>query len=150
MKLKLTSLVPDLLDGGTVRPLGPGIEALRNVRVRALEVFLDGGHEEVGRGVDAHEAPEIVGARLGVEVSPRRPGRVLGVDSLNKLLRENVVMELRSLDQQHAAQGHCEPHSEHFELRFCLRVCLYVSWSDAAMLLRRKYRQVTQMCSVTP
>ena len=115
------SLIPDLLDGGTVRPLLPGIKALWNVGVRALEVLLDWGHEEVSRGVDSHQTPEVVGAGLGVEVAPGSPGRVLGIDSLDELLRENVVMVNRTLDQEHVAHGHGEPQNKHLELRFSLQ-----------------------------
>ena len=89
--------------------------------------------------MDTHQTPEVVGACLGVEVAPGSPGRVLGIDSLDELLRENVVMVLSSLDQDHTAQGHCEPHSKHVELRLFSPISLYVSGSDAAMLLRRKF-----------
>ena len=103
MYVELTSLISDLPDGGTVRPLLSGIKGLRNVGVRSLEVLLDLGHEEVGRGVDAHQAPEVVGAGLGVEVPPGGPGRVLGVDSLDELVREDVVVVLRAPGQEHEA-----------------------------------------------
>ena len=94
----------------------------------------------MGRGEDTHQTLEVVGACLGVEVAPGSPGRVLGIDSLDELLREDLVMVLSSLDQDHTAQGHCEPHNKHVELRFFSPIsAYYVSGSDAAMLLRRKF-----------
>ena len=64
----------------------------------------------VGHRVDAHQGPQEVVARLWVEVPTRLPCAVGGVDLVNEVLREDVVV-LASLDQDKADQE--QPQRNH-------------------------------------
>ena len=64
----------------------------------------------MGHRVDAHQGPQEVVARLGVEVPTRLPCAVGGVDLVNEVLREDVVV-LASLDQDKADQE--QPQRNH-------------------------------------
>ena len=65
----------------------------------------------MGHRVDAHQGPQEVVARLGVEVPTRLPSAVGGVDLVNEVLREDVVV-VASLDQDKADQE--QPQRNHF------------------------------------
>ena len=65
----------------------------------------------MGHGVDAHQGPQEVVARLWVEVSTRLPSAVGSVDLVNEVLREDVVV-VASLDQDKADQE--QPQRNHF------------------------------------
>ena len=64
----------------------------------------------MGHGVDAHQGPQEVVARLWVEVSTRLPSAVGSVDLVNEVLREDVVV-VASLDQDKADQE--QPQRNH-------------------------------------
>ena len=64
----------------------------------------------MGHRVDAHQGPQEVVARLGVEVPASLPCAVGSVDLVNEVLREDVVV-LASLDQDKADQE--QPQRNH-------------------------------------
>ena len=117
------SLVPDLLQSGTVRPLGPGVEAGGDVLGVSQELLLGQPVvREVGVRVDsASDGTEIVVTDTGVEtgekiylifslpstvlLSPSSPGRVCLVEPLYEVVREDVVVML-SLHHEAGGQHH--------------------------------------------
>merc|ERR1719208_581010 len=101
------SLVSDLLQSGTVRPLGPGVEAGGDVLGVSQELLL--GQPvvgEVGVRVDsASDGTEVIVTDTGVEISPSSPGRVCLVEPLYEVVREDVVVML-SLHHEAGGQHH--------------------------------------------
>ena len=102
-------LVSDLLDGGTVRPLSPGVPAGRQL-VRVSHQLQLRQSVLVSVRVDSHQGAEVLLAGLGVETDNRNytnclsernlllsassPGRVGCVQLVNEVVREDVVVVL--------------------------------------------------------
>ncbi len=90
-----SALVPDLLDGGALRPLLPRVELVRDgLRLRgAHQAALDRREELLVSGVDSHQGAEEVGGGLGVEVWSRPPGHPFaGVQVLYEGIGEDMVV----------------------------------------------------------
>ena len=103
-------LVSDLLDGGTVCPLLPGVKTGRKVP-EVSQHFNRLREVEVSVREDSHQSTEVLVARLRVETDQtlsiitsyfnlisllpaRSPSRVCIVESLYEVVREDVVVVL--------------------------------------------------------
>ena len=79
--MQLTSLIPDLLDGGTVRPGSPGVEGGGEV-LRVSQGLQLGREVEVSLRVDPHQGTEVLVTGLWVETDNSQHYRNSNQDSL--------------------------------------------------------------------
>ena len=86
------SLVPNHGDGLTVGPFLPGVEFFRDLLVPQQGLF-HGRHEFLVIRVNAEEAFDVVGGGLGMEVVAGLPCLGFGIDVLNVLLGDDVILQ---------------------------------------------------------